>query len=220
MGNWRPTEVSVLINSLFGTTMTLPAAAAGTLGWKGTKGGCYGEAIWNHGLPLILFDRHTYQNILKLFWASFTMTAMKIKEKIFYEREVRCKILSCVSNKVHFRGVCKIAVIVWTSSHVVVSFLSVCFSGCWRPIWALLSSTLCAQWGFLFDNIWCLLKARGGEAAGSGPGLPLSHGSSFVSTLSSDLHSRHTYPLFSATLHNLMFFIWRVYFKLYWYLDN
>ena len=67
------------------------------------------------------------------------------------------------------RGVCKIAVTVWTSSHVVVSFWSVCFSGCWRPIWALLSSTLCAQWGFLFDNIWCLLKARrGGRQQGQG----------------------------------------------------
>ena len=35
-----PTEVSVLINSHFGTTMTLPVAT-GTRGWDGTKGGIY-----------------------------------------------------------------------------------------------------------------------------------------------------------------------------------
>ena len=58
-------------------TMTLPAAErADTPGWKGTKGerGCGGpfETMACHWCSLI--DR--YQNILRLFWVSFTMTTV------------------------------------------------------------------------------------------------------------------------------------------------
>ena len=86
-----------------------------------------------------------------------------------------------------------------------------------------ISQILGTKWGFLFDNICCLEGGPmegdqcgggpmrrgdlGGGTTGSRPGLALSHGSSFVSTPSSDTHwVLYPYHLFWTILSHVSSF--------------